>query len=125
MKEGWQKSTHVDVMTQILKYVDNDRSMIVMQAEIAMSTTEHEPARLRDYHRLCRNKAKRSKVVATLLRQIDVPQLRTLLARYLNARRRCRLQLLHLSIKIIEDKGRINASAGISSGDKFKDLLYG
>ena len=84
IKEGWRKSNHVDAMTQILKYRDNYRSMMKMKAEIAMSTTEPEPAQPRDYPRFCGKKAKRYKDVATLSRQIDVPQLQTLLARYLN-----------------------------------------
>ena len=86
IKEGWRKSNHVDAMAQILKYGDNYRCMMKMKAEIELEldTTRPEPAQEKKYPRFCGAKVKKYRDVAALSRQIQVPQLKALLAGYLN-----------------------------------------
>ena len=97
IKEGWKKSNHVDAMAQILKYGDTYRSMMKMKAEIELATTKPEPARQTEYPRFCGRRVKRYRNVGDLSRQIEVPQLKTLLTGYLNLNedviRHCRIRV--------------------------------
>ena len=83
-------------MEQILKYGDNYRSMMKIKAEIELGTTS-EPERERKYPRFCGSKVTMYKDVGALTRQINVPQLKALLARYLNLSEdvihRCRIRV--------------------------------
>ena len=71
-------------MAQILKYGDNYRSIMKVKAEIRLGTTEPEPAWQWKYPRFCDSAVKKYIDVKAVSSQIKVPQLQTLLARYLN-----------------------------------------
>ena len=83
IKDPWRKSNHIDVMEQILKYGGTYCSMMKIKAEIELGTTS-KPEWERKYPRFCSSKVRKYKDVGALIRQINVPQLKALLARYLN-----------------------------------------
>ena len=107
IKEGWRISNHIDAMEQILKYGDNYRSLMKIKAVIELGTTS-EPERERKYPRFCGSKVTKYKDVGALPRQINVPQQKALLARYLNLSEdvihRCRIRVwksLELKVELM------------------------
>ena len=84
INEGWKQSNHVDAMAQILKYGDNYRSMMKLKAEIELDMTRPEPGRYKEYPRFCGTRSKSHRDILSVLEQIEVPQLKALLAGYLN-----------------------------------------
>ena len=84
IKEGWKKLNHVDAIARILKYGDNYWSMMKLKAEIELDMTRPEQGRDKEYPRFCGTRSEKYKDVIALLEQIEVPQLKALLGRYLN-----------------------------------------
>ena len=81
MKARWRKSHHVDVMVQILINGDDYSSM--MRMKVLIKLAKPKPC-LKEYPRICGKKANRYRDITSLSKQIKVPYLQTLLARYLN-----------------------------------------
>ena len=93
VKEGWRKSNYVDAMAQILRYGDDYRSMMKVKVQIELA--KPEPC-LKEYPRFCGKKVNRHRDITSLSEQIEVPQLQTLLARYLNLKdivHRCHIRV--------------------------------
>ena len=101
VKEGWRKSNYVDAMAQILRYGDDYRSMMKVKVQIELA--KPEPC-LKEYPRFCCKKVNRYRDITSLSEQIEVPQLQTLLGRYLNLEgivHRCHIQVWKsLDIKV-------------------------
>ena len=68
-------------MAQILRYNDDNHSVMKMKAEIELP--KPKPC-LKEYPRFCGKKVNRYRDITSLSEQIEVPQLQTLFTRYLN-----------------------------------------
>ena len=81
IKAGWRISNYIIIIAQILRYVNDYRSMIQMKATIGLAKPK---LWLRKYSRFCTKKVNRYKHITSLSEEIEVLQLQALLLTYLN-----------------------------------------